>query len=318
MAGRRRDKATVSKLGKNRKPQFTECLHGLVREQSGGHEGHSCNVHHRSQPHHTDYGFPGTAVSAHKGPEEKAATRTNQPSLFTRFKRAITQAISEGTKSPRPKVESEEHFKILNFKKAESAFPFKDMEGSYPPRNAQETPISPVHEPHTSSAHLSSTVRETVAQPSRTVAISQPPIAAVQEVEDPIDDDQVDQRMREEMAEYAAKEAKFGGITRNRKVTNRKRQPPSRVGPYRNFDSCLSNDPFIGPLQRSMSNVKKDLMRTLSKPPFTQPVPNPHAEASASSGFLAQSWDCDSDVEVRSSHSTVEQNEARPVLDFEK
>lgn len=300
--------ATMSKLGRNRKAKFTECSQGLVVAQSGGHDGHSCKMHHEPQLDRTRYEFSDAAVSTQTSPAHKAAKPTNQPSLFSRIKRAVIQTVSKHRKMPQPALGPKISIKASNFKKAEGAFPFKGAGSLFPSKNSLEPLISPAYDPYADPARPLCISLETVTQTSQTVFRPPPRNAAAPEVVDLMDDDRVDKIMREEMARYKGKAAGCGGITRNRRGTNRKREPPSRrVGPYRKSEDGLSNDPFIGPLQRSMSNAKKDLKRTLSKPPFTPPAPKPSAPASKSSDFLAQFWDCDSDAEVRSSHSTVEQ-----------
>lgn len=314
MAGRGKESAAVSKLGRNRKAQFTECVQGLVREQSGGHESYSCNAHHEHQVDNTHCPFFRTAVDVETSHEQNAVRPTNRPGLFSRFKRAIIQAVPTPKTTPQPVLERERSFKLFDFKKAEGAFPFKDVEGLFPSKNAQQTPISPLYKPYTKSARLSSMVLKNVAQSSQTVLIPQPSNAAVQKMNSYIGHDEMDKRMRDEMAEYKAKGASLCGITRNGRGTNRKRQPPKHFGPYRKLNIGLSKDPFIGPLQRSMSNAKKDLKRTLSRPLFTPPPPERSSEVSVSSGYLAQFWDCDSDVEVRSSRSTVEKENGNCAL----
>ena len=306
MTEQRNERASVKKFNQSKKSQFTECVQGLLRHQSGGHAGYACNVHHNTQIDLTYYETSRVEDSTQMTPEQLNDTSTIRPSLFSRFKRAIVQAVLKAKNPPQIELGPEGSFEPLGFKKAEGEFPFKNSKSLFPCRETVDIPLSSVYNPFANSGRPLSIVLETVAQLSQTVLIPDSLGVSVHESEDILDDDQADKRVKEEMAVHKAKEVKIGRITRNRKGTNRKREHPRRVGPYQRADDGLYHDPFIGPLQRSMSNAKKDLKRTLSKPPFIAPPSKPSAEASISSEFLAQFWDCDSDVEVRSSHSTVE------------
>ena len=304
--------AALSNLGKNRKAQFTECVQGLVREQLGGHASPSCNSYSEHQFDHTHYVAFGAATAAEIIHEQKAAT-SGLFNIYERIKRAIIQAVS---KPKNPNLRPEGSSELLDFKKTEGAFPFKNVASLLPFEHALETPGHSMYEPNARSARPLSIVLENAVQTSQTVIIP-PSSAAAQKMEAHTDVDEVDRKMKEEMAEYEGNGARFGGITRNGRGTNRKREPPKRIGPYRKPDDGLSKDPFIGPLQRSLSNAKKDLKRTLSKPPFTPPPPKPSAEASVSSDYFAHFWGYDSDNEIQTSRSTVEKENSNctPLLE---